>query len=65
MGKKKQRKGRREAERLGGAAALGAFLSQPIVKDLVVKAVVAGVTAMAGRLKEKRTDAAPRSRKSP
>ena len=47
MGKKKRRK--HQAERLGGAAALGAFLSQPIVKDLVVKAVLAGAGALAER----------------
>ena len=47
MGGKKRRK--REAERLGGAAALGAFLSQPVVKDLVVKAILAGAAVLADR----------------
>ena len=58
-GKKKRRK--RDARRLGGAAALGAFLSQPVVKDLVVKALLAGASVLAERWRGGRVRRPPRS----
>lgn len=60
---KRGKKAKRRAEGAAGAAALGAFLSQPIVKDLVVKGILAvaaaaaqseRVRALANRVRERR-----------